>query len=456
MSAPLTSAVLVPLKGTKGSDELKDSPFVKPVVVQFNPASLRLQLSNSSDRGSTQPRQKEQSLGQAAVTLSFDLHFDTADTGADVRDLTLAVRKFVVPMRPGTGSTMAPPRVSFQWGKFRLDGLMQSITEEIDLFSPTGVPLHAKLSVSISEQKPELMASAVPPGDRSASSATPPGVPSAPPGSGGVGLGVSIGAGLSAGASLSLSDSTGVAIGGETAADFAARMGLDPSVWRGLGGGLDNALSLPAGLQIDFNSGLSAATGVGTSTGVESGASSSVDQRFGLTQSPSAGFALAAAGGVRAAVDAVATAKAASAASDARAAFDVPPPPGTPPAPAADAAVPGPPDQPRPRLADTGLPSPGTVAPPAPQPPAADPRATTFGQGAPLRPRIAGATLERSSTVASRVVVQTRETPPDVPPTTVDPTTPPWLVLPSETPTRSSSSPARHPATCGCGCNGGA
>jgi hypothetical protein len=132
----------------------------------------------------------------------------------------------------------------------------------------------------------------------------------------------------------------------------------------------------------------------------------------------------------------------------------VPPPAGSPPAPAADAAMPGPPDQLRPRLSDTGLPSPGTVAPPAPQPPAADPRATTFGQGAPLRPLIAGATLERSGTVASRIVVQTRETEPDVPATTIDPTTPPWLVLPSETPTRSSSTRTRHPATCGCGCNG--
>jgi hypothetical protein len=442
MTGPLAQAQLIPIDATATGAPLNDAS-IKPVTVQFNPASFRLQLTNHNEGGSTLPRQAEQNLGRGSTTLTFDLHFDTADTGKDVRRLTVEVEKFLCPIPQGKGSKDAPPRVRFLWGTFRLDGLMESISEDIDLFSPAGVPLHAKLSISIKGQHPEFMKLETPPGSKTATGATAPGAASAPPGSPGL--------------SLSLSDSTGVAIGGESAAAFAARMGLDPSVWRGLSAGLDSSLSLPAGLQIDFSSSLSASAGVGTTAGVESGASVSVDARFGLTPGPSAGFALAAAGGVRAAVDAVASAKATSAATDARAAFDVPAPAASgqasPPA-TADAAVPGPPEQPRPRLADSGLPGPGSAAPPAPQPPAADPRATTFGQGAPLRPRIAGATLERSGgAVASRIVVQTRESVPDVPATTLDPTTAPWLVLPSETPSRTATTKS-HPAACGCGCGG--
>ncbi len=62
-------------------------------------------------------------------------------------------------------------------------------------------------------------------------------------------------------------DRTGTALGGESAADFAARMGLDPSTWKSFSAGIDNPLSLDAGLQIDFSSSASNGSGLGLQTG---------------------------------------------------------------------------------------------------------------------------------------------------------------------------------------------
>jgi hypothetical protein len=123
-----------------------------------------------------------------------------------------------------------------------------------------------------------------------------------------------VSAGLSAGVSLSggfsLGDRTGIAIGGESAAEFSARMGLDPGAWRGVAGGLDSTLSLDAGAEIDFSSSLTANVGIGAAVGVEAGASASVEAsvglggesaappRAGIAAGTASGMALAAAGGV--------------------------------------------------------------------------------------------------------------------------------------------------------------
>lgn len=414
----LAKAQLIALKGDKGSTVESSIPTVD---VQFNPASLRLQLTNDTAGGRTQGHPAEQHLGEGSTQLSFDLHFDTADTGDNVREQVEKVELFVKASVPG--SKKAPPRVKFHWGEFIFEGVMTGLQEEIDFFSPEGVPLRSKVSVTIKGQDPKRAANEDGPGAAQGTSAVP-GAQNAPPGtSGAAGPG----------------NRAGTALGGESAAAFAARMGIDPSAWRGLGAGLDSPLSLAAGLEIDFSSALSGAVGLGSQAGVQAGGGASIERSFGLdapggrSGPATAGFALAAAGGVRAAVESVQIAKTEQAASQAVQAFSTP----TAALPATAAAKPAAPEQPRPPLAAAGLPAgPAAPAPPAPAPPRADPRADSFGYGVPLRPRVGAAAAERKGPYGGWIVVGTRSP-----------------RLPAPVPAAARRRPV--PCGCGCGCSGG-
>src|SRR5882672_4586788 len=100
---PLKKATLEEIKADKAATPVKDSK----IEVQFNPASLKLELANKVDGGETGATQTRQYLGKTSTTLSFDLHFDTADRGkpgktpddpgepVSVRTLTAAVERFV-------------------------------------------------------------------------------------------------------------------------------------------------------------------------------------------------------------------------------------------------------------------------------------------------------------------------------------------------------------------------
>jgi hypothetical protein len=44
-----------------------------------------------------------------------------------------------------------PPSVKFQWGSYAFSGVMDSMDETIDLFSPDGIPLRASVSITLSK-----------------------------------------------------------------------------------------------------------------------------------------------------------------------------------------------------------------------------------------------------------------------------------------------------------------
>src|SRR6267143_1487952 len=293
------------------------------IEVRFNPQSLKLALANKIEGGDTRGKQNRQYLGKTSTTLAFDLHFDTADQGTtdkpvSVRTQTAMVERFVLPKGQGN-KKQVPPKCRFHWDELVIDGIIEEVSIDFELFASNGTPLRAKMGVSIKEQdaKYELLQSG--PGANNANSATPPGKPGTGPGSGGGGP----------------TDSSAQALAGESAAGFAARLGLDPTAWRGIAGqlGASSSLSLQTGLSIDFNSSLSVGAGIGISAGVDVGASASLEASFGLSASAgasfgvsaggdaSAGFALSAAGGLGAALETVAIVKSESAAAGARRSF---------------------------------------------------------------------------------------------------------------------------------------
>jgi contractile injection system tube protein len=450
------------------------------IPVQFNPASLKLALANKVETQETRGQQTRQYLGKTSTTLSFDLEFDTSDEGAtdapvSVRTRTSAIERFVLPKGSGK-QKQKPPKARFIWQDLQIDGVIEDLAIDFTLFASDGTPLRAKMAVTMKEQDAKYQLGKLGPG-ANAGAASAPGGGSVGPGSFGAsfglsasaGIGVSLGGGASlgfgAGVSVgaSLTDSTRMALSGESAAEFAARNGLDPAAWRGVTGGQASSLSFSGGAEVDFHSSLSAGGGVGVTVGVDAGTNASLEAQVGLdvrgaVATPagialggvgaSAGFALSAAGGVSAALATVSGTKAGAAAATSKASFG-----------AATAAVAAPSGSSPSRepLARTGMPSVTmqAAAPSAPPSPKADPRATSFGFGVPLRPSISGAADMRRGSLGGSIPLRPHVGPADGLLPTSDPTAAPWTHLPADRVQRAADTAqrTRRPLR-PCGCSG--
>lgn len=138
--------------GDKDARDLGEAP----VVVDFNPETLRVTYSNTVEGKDQRGGSAKQYVGKSSTKLAVELWFDvTADTEvADVREKTKKVNQFMVPKQEGSGKDrkFVPPGVRLIWGSFLFDGVMESMDETLELFSPEGRPLRAKVGIAISSQ----------------------------------------------------------------------------------------------------------------------------------------------------------------------------------------------------------------------------------------------------------------------------------------------------------------
>lgn len=133
--------------------------------VQYNPENFKVDRSaswkESEDQG-TLSGLEFQKLAPASITM--ELTFDTTITGDDVR--TAWVNRLVDTLQPkvrftaeegqGQGQPLEkvrPPKVTFSWGEFSLEGVTESLSVTYLMFSETGVPLRAKVQVKMKEFK---------------------------------------------------------------------------------------------------------------------------------------------------------------------------------------------------------------------------------------------------------------------------------------------------------------
>src|SRR5438105_8170798 len=138
----------------------KNGKAEKKIPVQFNPESLNVQYANQvvpPAQSGTQPAPAKddrgsstmQFVGRGTTKLSVQLWFDVnavlpqshADA-TDVRVLTSDVVGLITP-REQKKDVFLPPAVRFLWGTFQFDGIMESLEESLEFFSPEGVPLRA-------------------------------------------------------------------------------------------------------------------------------------------------------------------------------------------------------------------------------------------------------------------------------------------------------------------------
>ena len=480
---PLEKARLTEIEDLDGGSTRVAGP---EIAVQFNPASLKLSFTNKIETQETKGQQTRQFIGMSSTSLSFDLEFDTSDEGqtgapVSVRTRTAAIERFLMPKGDGK-EKQKPPKARFSWNETVIDGIIESLAIDLTHFASDGTPLRAKMSVTMQEQNAKYQAGKLGPGANSGNGARPPGGNGAGPGSFGGGVGfsggasASIGFGASAGINLgasagfsagfsagaSITDSTRMALSGESAAEFATRNGLDPAAWRGVTGAGGSSLALSGGAEVNFNSSLSASGGMGVAVGVETGANASPEAKIGLDArgavptaaglalggaAASASFALASAGGVRAAMETVNSNRAINAAATSKASFGE----------VASATMSAPLEQSRAPLRQTGLPSASVQAatPSAPPPPLADARATTFGFGVPLRPLVSGAAMTRTGLLGGAIPLRPNERASDALAPSADPTVAPWMHLPTSNPQKKSDAiqRTRQPVRA-CGCHG--
>jgi hypothetical protein len=140
------------------------------ISAQFNPTEMHFQKSSQIAEiaipGLDSPLLQFVRLQDEK--LSLELFFDTTDTGMDenAKSVTLLTDRFYELLKIDS-DTHAPPRLAFSWGSAFPGGdvtdtkqqrpdfkcVVESCNQTFTLFSPSGTPLRAKLSLVLREYK---------------------------------------------------------------------------------------------------------------------------------------------------------------------------------------------------------------------------------------------------------------------------------------------------------------
>lgn len=313
-------------------------------TVHFNPASLKISLSNRvQDDGAASKQAATPANGQTTVQpaqspsvttskLETELIYDTTETGTDVRDVTGELRKMATIVAPKEASLVpeALPKVEFRWGLFKFVGVIESLNETLDFWAAEGVPLRATVQLVLQGQQVEkdnktpaiavTLNSVAPVGvgtTRVATLAGDPGAGRAIAAANGIedmrmaaggAVAVSAGVQLQAAAAFSVGASVGAGIGIGASAGASAGLGFGIGASASAGAGVGIGASAGFGASAAAGFGASASAGFGTSAGAgfSAGASASfgASASTGFGASASAGFGASASAGFRASASA--------------------------------------------------------------------------------------------------------------------------------------------------------
>jgi nucleoid-associated protein YgaU len=127
----------------------RDAGVPAPIPVMFNPPEYQLQFTNEFAEVGIPGLGSSllQFVKGSTQTLTMELFFDTTDISTDVRIFT----ELVLGLTKVNSETHAPPRLLFLWGSLVFPCVLESVTQKFDYFSPRGVPLRARLNVTLKE-----------------------------------------------------------------------------------------------------------------------------------------------------------------------------------------------------------------------------------------------------------------------------------------------------------------
>lgn len=289
-------AVLLPVDPKSG----KPDPS-KQIEVHFNPENLKLTRENNlqaDTKGGNEKSDSSQHVDTSGAKLTLDLLFDTTldyekkQKGADVRKITQQlVELYVTPPKPeGDKKPAAARALMFVWGTFQFNGLVKSMSETLDFFSASGVPLRATVSLSLEENryKAKLDGWSPPPPRALATSGSAP-LSSVMSGAGGNPAdwrGVALFNGLetprfSASAMVMGSASASFGISGGLSASAGASVGFSAGASASLGTTVPGAFGASASAGFSASASASATAGASASIGATADASAGASFGFG-------------------------------------------------------------------------------------------------------------------------------------------------------------------------------
>ena len=150
----MTTPVVAADNGPKGAHlRIVDPPaedFVVPL--KFNPAQYQMKKTQNFAEIAIPglPTPPLQWVRGGLGTLSFEALVDTSDTLADVDDEYVTRIRGLLDPDP---KLHAPPLVAFAWGRRSFTGVLDGLDITYLLFDPDGVPLRAKLAITLKEYR---------------------------------------------------------------------------------------------------------------------------------------------------------------------------------------------------------------------------------------------------------------------------------------------------------------
>lgn len=239
--------------------------------VQFNPETLSIDHRTFGEESRKRPgdqaaRGGVEEAGQSAVRTAYStsissvtLLFDTSDSGQNVRDFTLVIAEMMKPDKN------VAPIVTFQWGSLMFKVTITGFAEELTYFSDQGIPLRARVTLSMTEAPEERAANSITSQNSGLGLAASAAVGASISASAGISAGASFGVsgGASVGASVSAGLSAGAAIGttplsfsqgGQSLQSMAAQAGVN---WKVVAeaNDIDNPRLLQAGAAVNLKVG---------------------------------------------------------------------------------------------------------------------------------------------------------------------------------------------------------
>jgi Contractile injection system tube protein/LysM domain len=151
---PETPLSLLQQGPAKAVLEIVEPPVDDPLIpIRFNPTEYQLQKTNNFAEIAIPGLESPplQFIRGAAEKLSLDLLVDTTDTLEDVREKYTDKLRGLMRIND---KLHAPPIVRFSWDQQVFVGVVESLTVTFQLFTEKGIPLRAKLSLSLKEYRP--------------------------------------------------------------------------------------------------------------------------------------------------------------------------------------------------------------------------------------------------------------------------------------------------------------
>jgi hypothetical protein len=134
--------------------EIEQPTVPDPIIpLRFNPTEYQLQKQNNFAEIAIPGLESPpiQFVRGAGEKLSAELLVDTSDTLEDVRERYVNKLRDLMRLQK---ELHAPPIVRFTWDTQVFRGVVESLNITYVLFTPEGVPLRAKLSLTLKEYRP--------------------------------------------------------------------------------------------------------------------------------------------------------------------------------------------------------------------------------------------------------------------------------------------------------------